>query len=155
MDRTIPGTVYNELRLHFKKGEAITYVKQLCEQYKDDIEEFTCTAMKAAFDYNRSKALDYMLGLRGRHEATMLLPFHIPAMMYSEKKFDKGIKIFEVIIKHYPKSLIIEQIESAKTYKVKQNAFTKDIEDKYKEMMYLVFSQTLPEKNIKTKTLKI
>lgn len=155
MDRTIPGTVYNELRLQFKKGESITYVKQLCEQYKDNIEEFTSSAIKAAFDFNRSKALDYILGLPGRHEASMLLPFHIPTMMYSEKKFDKGIKTFQVIIKHYPKSLVIKEIENAKIYKIKQNAFTKEVEERYKEMIYVVISQTLPEKNIKTKTFKI
>lgn len=155
MERSIPGTVYNELRLHLKKGEAITYVKNLCEQYKENIEEFTASAIKAAFDYNRSKALDYMLGLQGRHKAHMLLNFHVPAMMYSEKKFIKGAKIFQVLIKHYDRSMVLEQIENAKTYKVKQNQYSKEIEARYKEMMYMVFSYSLKEKNIKTKTLKI
>lgn len=155
MERTILGNVFNELSLQFKKGEAMTYLKPLCEQYKDKMEEFTSTAMKSAFDYNRSKALDYMLGLPGRHEASMLLKYHIPAMMYSENKFAKGIKIFEVIIKHYPRALVIEEVENAKKYKIKNNGFTKEIEERYKEMMYVVFSKTLPEKNIKTKLVKI
>lgn len=157
MTDTIPGQVYNDLRVQFKKGEAMTYLKELCATLKpEQIEEFTCTAMMAAYQANRAKALDYMLGLPGRHEASLLVKIHLQGMLYEEDKFKKGIKFLEVINKHFPKELITEELKLNKSYKDNaSDKFKLEMNNREKEMLYFIISSNLVEKNIKVKKSKI
>ena len=155
MSDKIPGEVYNALRLQFKKGESMTYLKELCETYKENIEEFTCTAMKAAYDSNRVKALDYMLGLSGRHEASLLVKIHVQSMVYNQKDFDKGAKMLSVICKHFPRTFILEQIEKCRNPQDNREKQKLEHEQRYKELNMMVYNETMVEKNIKIKAHKI
>lgn len=162
MSDKIPGEVHNELRAHFKKGESMTYLKELCETYKNNIEEFTCTAMKSAYDYNRAKALDYMLKLPGRHEATLLLKLNIPNLLI-EDKFEKNIKMFAVICRNFPKELVKEEIQKARenphvklylNMKNKEDRL-KEYEARQKEILLVLLTETFEENPIKVKPNKI
>lgn len=155
MSDKIPGEVYNDLRTHFKKGEAMTYLKELCETYKDNIEEFTCTAMMAAYQSNRVKALDYMLGLPGRHEASLLVKIHAQSMVYNQKDFDKGAKVLSVICKNFPRTMILGEIEKCRNPQDNREKQRLEHEQRYKEVTMMVYNETMIEKNIKVKTNKI
>lgn len=144
--------VQNALSKEFKKGDAMTYLKQLCAKVpREQIKEFTNYAMKSSYDYNRSKALDYMLALEGREEAFLLVQIHTQRMMFNEKDFEKGGKILAVICKHFNRKEIFEQLEICRNHK----AYDQKVQDRHKELSYIVFRETIEEKNIKTKVSKI
>jgi hypothetical protein len=155
MSDKIPGEVYNALRLQFKKGESMTYLKELCEKYKENIEEFTSTAMKAAYDYNRAKALDYMLNLPGRHEASLLVKIHVQSMIYNQNSFDKGAKIMNVLCKHFQRSFILEEIDKCRNPQDNREKQKNEHNQRFKEVSVMVYNETLVEKNIKHKISKI
>lgn len=151
----IEGSVYNELRLKLKKGESLTYVKDLCEIYKNNLEEFTSVAMKSAYDYKRAKALDYMLSLQGRHEAKLLVKIHVQCMIYNQEDFDKGAKIMSVLCKHFPRSYILEEIEKCRNPQDNREKQKAQHNQRYKEVNLMVYNETMLEKNIKNKISKI
>lgn len=152
MNNPIPNEVYTNLSLQFKKGESITYVKQLCSTISaEQMEDFTSRAMMIAYQRNRPKALDYMLGLEERHEASLLVKIHTQRMMFDQEDFEKCGNIFAVICKHFKRTDILEQLEKCRTHKSYDNA----VQDRYKELSFFVFKETVEEKNIKTKVKKI
>ncbi len=151
MTDKIPGIVYNELRAKFKKSDALTYLKELCETYKEDIEEFTCTAMMSAYQTNRVKALDYMLSLPGRHSANLLVKIQTQAMMFEQDKFEKGGKMLALVCKHFKRTEILEELQHC----VQNRPNDPKVQERFKELSFMVYNQTVEEKNIKTKLSKI
>lgn len=147
----IPGEVYNDLRAQFQKGDAMNYLKELCEKYKEDIEEFTCTAMMAAYQKNRVKALDYMLGLPGRHPADLLVKIQTQRMMFEDEGFAKGGKMLSLICKHFPRIQNLEELD----FCLKSRVNNQKVNERHKELSFMVYSQTVEEKNIKIKPNKI
>lgn len=143
--------IQNALRREFKKSDSMTYLKELCANVpKEQMENFTCYAMKSAYDYNRCKALDYMLSLEGRHEASLLVVFHTQKMLSDKKGFEKGGKMLGLICKHFKRKDILEKMDN---YIKIIN--TNEVMERYKEISFLVFQETMENKNIKTKSNKI
>ena len=151
-ENKIADEVYNKLRLEFKKGESLKYVKELCSHIPlEQMGKFTSIAMKCAYDAKRSKALDYMLSLEGRNEAFLLVKIHTQIMMFNENELEKGAKILAVICKHFKRVEILKELDKCLQYKINDPK----VSPRHKELSFMVYNNTLEEKNIKTKLNKI
>lgn len=151
--KEIPGSIYNELREKFKKSDSLNYVKDLCEKYKENIEEFTCTAMMAAHQKYRLKSLDYMLSLEGRHEASLLVKIQTQKMMFEKESFEseKEMKVLLLVCKHFDSTLILNELDFCK----KNRPNDKEVIERHKELSYVVLNSKLSVNNKKEKKLKI
>lgn len=151
--KEIPGNVYNELREKLKKSDALNYVKELCAKYKEDIEDFTSTAMMAAYQKYRLKALDYMLSLEGQHEASLLVKIQTQKMMFEKDSFEseKEMKVLLLICKHFDSTLILNELDNCKNSRMNSN----DVIQRHKELSYVVLNSKIPVSNKTEKKLKI
>lgn len=144
----------NELRLKWKQGEALTFLKEVCSSIPvEDIPSFTSYALKSAYDAKRIKSLDYLLCLDNRHEASLLYKIHIGVMLSNEKTNPKEIEIWKILCKHFPENDLLNYIEV-----FKKNIPQKRIEKivlKEKEMIHLVYEQNINKNQNVKKALKI
>jgi hypothetical protein len=152
--KEMPGSVFNALREKFQKSDALNYLKELVSTLEDkQIEEFTCTAMMAAYQKYRLKSLDYMLGLEGRHEAKLIVKIQIQKMMFEKEGFEseKEMKVLLLICKHFDSTLILNELDFCKQNRPND----KDVIERHKELSYVVLNSKLSVDNKKEKKLKI
>ena len=150
----IDNKIQNELRLKWKKSDAIQYVKEMCSKISvEDMSEFTSTAIKAAYDAKRIKALDYLLGLENRCDATLLVKIHVGYLLSNIKVSEKDIDIWKILCNHFTEKDLLESIENFKKYlstQHKEKFFFRE-----KEMIRFVFEKKLQNNPTTNKSFKI
>lgn len=150
----IDNKIQNELRLKWKKSDNIQYVKKICSEISEEnISKFTSTAIKSAYDAKRIKALDYLLGLKNRCDATLLVKMHVGYLLSNKKISEKDIEIWKILCNHFTEKELLESIESFKKYIPSQNKENFILREK--KMIYFIFEKKLQKNTINNKHLKI
>ena len=145
-------SIQNEFREKFKKSDALKDLKEVAEKMtKEEFIDFSDSAMKSAYDKNRTKAVDYMLSFYEQNKPQLLLRIHLQCMLADEKVMKSGEKMLKVLNKNFTLDFACEIMDNFINFHQGKQIY----KNRKTEILKILLEETLVKNIAVTKKLKI